>query len=142
MYCSSIVLCQDGDIRLVGGSTSNQGRVEVCMDETWGTVCHDSWSSTDARVVCRQLGYSTNCKSYNSVILVVWSESYYNKRPLHVDVVAYASAKFGQGSGPIHLDDVACRGDESRLTSCNHDTSTSDCYHSEDAGVFCQPSGM
>ena len=63
MYCSSTVVCQDGDIRLEGGSTSNQGRIEVCMNETWGTVCHDSWDTTDARVVCRQLEYSTNCKS-------------------------------------------------------------------------------
>ena len=59
---------------------------------------------------------------------------------MHVDVAAYSYAKFGPGSGPIYLDDVACTGDESRLTSCN--TSTSDCSHSEDAGVLCQPSGI
>ena len=46
-------------MRLVGGNIPNEGRVEICMSNVWGTVCDDSWSSTDASVVCRQLGYST-----------------------------------------------------------------------------------
>ena len=52
--------CTHGDVRLVGGSTTNQGRVEVCVGQTWGTVCHDGFYNSDARVVCRQLGYEVD----------------------------------------------------------------------------------
>ena len=52
--------CSSGEIRLVGGSSAHEGRVEVCVNDRWGTVCDDSWSSTDARVVCRQMGFSSS----------------------------------------------------------------------------------
>ena len=52
------VCCNDGDIRLVGGSVAREGRVELCYLNQWGTVCDDSFSSPEAMVVCRQLGYS------------------------------------------------------------------------------------
>ena len=50
--------CTTGALRLAGGTTANEGRVEICYDNQWGTVCSHSWSVSDARVVCRQLKYS------------------------------------------------------------------------------------
>ena len=51
--------CSNGDVQLVGNSQYvNFGRVEVCINGVWGKVCNDFWTSRDARVVCRELGFS------------------------------------------------------------------------------------
>ena len=50
--------CEEGDLRLVGGRTINRGRVEICVNETWGTICYNNWGQPDATVTCRQLGFS------------------------------------------------------------------------------------
>ncbi|XP_041031975.1 neurotrypsin isoform X2 [Carcharodon carcharias] len=100
-------------IRLVDGENSKEGRVEVYLHGEWGSVCDDGWTDKDARVVCRQLGYSGQSK-------------------------ARTMAYFGEGHGPIHLDNVRCTGHENSLDECGTSSlGIHNCWHSEDAGVIC-----
>ena len=88
--------------------------MEVNYNGEWGTVCDDGWDDIDAGVVCRQLGFGTSGRSYSR-------------------------AYFGQGSGPIWLDNIQCVSSESTLASCGHlgVGITRSCTSSEDAGVRC-----
>ena len=56
------VPCDEGDVRLADG-TNGSGRVEVCVDHQWGTVCDVDWDDADAKVVCRQLGFPDNSEN-------------------------------------------------------------------------------
>ena len=50
--------CTQGEVRLIGGANNLEGRVEICLNNEWGTVCDEMWDVTDATVVCRQLGFA------------------------------------------------------------------------------------
>ena len=50
--------CTNGDVRLAGGLTRLDGRVELCVNNSWGGVCGSGWDDSDAAVVCRQIGFS------------------------------------------------------------------------------------
>ena len=52
--------CKNGDLRLLGGVESYEGRVEICLNNKWGTVCDNAWDRNDASVVCKQLGLQTS----------------------------------------------------------------------------------
>ena len=51
--------CTEGSVRLLFGSTTRSGTVQVCVNDTWGSICDRSWDSRDATVTCRQLGFDT-----------------------------------------------------------------------------------
>uniref|UniRef100_A0A8C9R5F8 Neurotrypsin n=1 Tax=Scleropages formosus TaxID=113540 RepID=A0A8C9R5F8_SCLFO len=111
------VRCERGGdgplVRLVAGETRREGRVEVFLNGQWGSVCDDGWDDLNAAVVCRQLGFVGVSK-------------------------ARSLAYFGEGRGPIHLDNVRCSGKEAALGECPAEgPGTHDCRHSEDAGVIC-----
>jgi len=50
--------CSDGDVRLVDGTALNDGRVEICFNNAWGTICNSGFDRLDAGVICQQLGFS------------------------------------------------------------------------------------
>ncbi|KAM6070035.1 T-cell differentiation antigen CD6 isoform 2-T2 [Theristicus caerulescens] len=100
-----------GTLRLAGGRSRCEGRVEMKQAGAWGTVCDDSWDLADADVVCRQL----RCG---------WA------------LRVHGNATFGRGSGPILRDEVGCKGHEEHLWDCPA-VLEHDCSHKEDAGVVC-----
>ncbi|NP_788824.2 antigen WC1.1 precursor [Bos taurus] len=108
------IWCADSrQIRLVDGGGRCSGRVEILDQGSWGTICDDRWDLDDARVVCRQLGCG---EALDATI----------------------SSSFGRGSGPIWLDEVNCRGEESQVWRCpTWGWQQHNCDHQEDAGVIC-----
>ena len=104
----------EGTVRLVGGITPLEGRVEIFLLGQWGTVCNSNWDFADARVVCLQLGYPRA-------------------------VGAPRSAAFGAGSSPSWYSNVGCTGTEMNLTECSKFYSLlgSACSATQYARVIC-----
>ena len=109
----------DGNLRLVDGRESNEGRLEIFHDREWGTICDDYWDRSEADLSCRLLGYAGAAED--------WGE--------------YRTAYFGPGTGPIVLDNLACRGDESGLLQCPRHNELAirehNCTHREDVSLRC-----
>ncbi|NXI52353.1 WC11 protein, partial [Chloroceryle aenea] len=112
--CPNSTSCSDREkLRVVGGKDGCSGRVEIWHQGSWGTVCDDSWDMADANVVCRQMG----CGSA---------------------VSALSEAAFGEGTGPIWLEKVHCKGTETSLWDCPAKSLFGkNCDHKEDAAVNC-----
>lgn len=112
-YIYFVAGCNDWDVRLVNGSTQAKGVIEVCINDTYGSVCNEGWSDEGARVVCDNLGYSRQNASAISDVL------------------------FNIDSGPININHVVCEGTEQSLGECSFSYNTDECAHGGAAGVNC-----
>ncbi|XP_062606198.1 neurotrypsin-like, partial [Saccostrea cucullata] len=114
--CSDVSCeAQSPTMRLIGGNSTTEGRVEVYYNGSWGTVCDDNFGDKDAAVVCHMLGFS------------------------RLNAKAKGSAFFGQGSGHIWMDEMGCTDSDTNLFRCSQNAIGShNCGHNEDAGVMCQ----
>ena len=88
LFCRSrneSYMCTNGDVRLMGGNSASEGRVEICLNNQWGTICDDSWDAQGATVLCRQLGYTfegwldLNTQFTNNNICYIFFMSYFRR---------------------------------------------------------------
>lgn len=141
--------CKHGNVRLAGGATDREGRVEVCILGRWGTICDRNWQKANAQVVCQQLGFDLETYGKQSTlkcftILSGMASHYYSRNNIFPsDAHAITDASFGGGSGIIYLQRIICTGDEPGLLNCSGAAfGIQSCDHSDDVGVVCAGKGI
>ena len=117
---SNLTRYQQSILRFLSGSQTFQlGVLQLYLNGKWGSVCDDSWSSTDSHVVCSQLNLSYSI-SYSELPFL---------RGLEQESPA---------DSPIWLDEVKCVGEERQLAACpSLPPGAHDCTHSEDVNLMC-----
>ncbi len=108
------IVCSENAVRLADGVDSAQGRVELCRDGEWRSICANSWTHPDAQVACRQFGF--NGRELRCYIVCIKLSVL-----LYTALFAYTNlygAPFGSG-GEIALTNVRCLGNETDLLQCS-----------------------
>ncbi len=126
--------CVPGEVRLVNGSRGEEGRVELCYNRVWRTICDQDWSQEEAVVVCSQLGLPTLGWKYHSLYSVL---AWISFDVLCTGAQPFTDAYFGEGSAPV-LGYTTCTGRERSLEDCAVYEQQTDCHHGRDAGVKCR----
>ena len=127
-------MCDEGTYRLVDGDIEQEGRIEVCLNGVWGTICDSNWNSVDAYVFCRERGYDGSIgKSTHIMFPVYYIYFFHLSAP-----VAYTDSFFGDGVYPIVWSNVKCNGWEKSFDDCTKSTYLNFwCNRVRVAGVLC-----
>ena len=123
----------------MNGLTEYEGRVEICFNNTWGTVCSDSWDMTEATVACRQLGNIPFGMPYTVAQRIHLLNVFLICIPLCTGSTAFQDSYFGIGHNPQFMDIHYCIGTEENLLQCSHSVLgvQPTCSRTEEVGVRC-----
>ncbi|CAI8015589.1 Neurotrypsin [Geodia barretti] len=103
--------CEDGDVRLLGTTVSEEGLVLVCVNKRWGPICQNN-NEANTKTMCRQLGYT---------------DGYYDRREITAAI-------------PVQNLTLHCHGDESRIFDCTYSRSgPSRCSYYDLTYISCEP---
>ncbi len=106
----------EGSIRLMGGASSNEGRLEIYYGGRWGSICENGWGAMTAEVVCTELGFN---------------------RPVRTTSGSQYTYTGSEGV-PVWLEEVQCEGNEEHVKDCPHGPlGTHLCTHEHDVGITC-----
>ena len=103
--------CTTGAIRLAGGTSPANGRVEVCSNGFWTSLCSTNFDTAEADIVCAEVGYQGLGSTYG--------------------------AYYGRGAGPV-VGTFSCQGEENSLYSCYHSIAGSCGNYQQGIGVECE----
>lgn len=125
----------------MNGTGPHSGRVEICFNGHWGTICDDRWGKDDATVICNQLNFTDGGERHRERVFVSATFFTFPSVLLSSVAVGLSGSFFGPGSGPIFLDNADCSPDNhSNIIECfatEEVVGEHNCDHTEDASVIC-----
>ena len=140
MFIVVIVIgpCIDGGIRIIPSNarTAIKGRVEVCFNGIWGTICSINWDDQDASVACKQLGYSAEGVTQISKCICAFFTCC---KYLTLTIGALSIGSYPDHVSNVHIIDISCAGTESSVFDCPHTAAipSQSCPNNADAYIQC-----
>lgn len=124
-------VCSEGEVRLVGGHSAQEGQIQICHHGQWYSLCADGWTSSgsEARVICSQLGYSGGDGDS-----IIGKNIILRRRIMYVIFLADFGREMARLIPPL---DVQCNGSELALSNCNITSRNPMDHCSNVAGVIC-----
>ena len=143
MFIVDIVIgpCIDGGIRIIPSNARSaiKGRVEVCFNGIWGTICSLYWDDQDASVACKQLGYSAEGSTKIFKCIKFCNTFFSGWKHFTLTIGALSIGSYPEHVSDVHIIDISCTGTESSVFDCPHTAAipNQSCPNNADAYIQC-----